>query len=369
MSIDLRMSRGYALRCASKRPSRRQTGKNRRSHLLLWQRARVYTYRMPSPSSQTPADHALAEEASRIAGKTITAGQVRRWRNAGLLPMRRIGLGRGRGFRYEYPPGSASFAAAIAKELPRYRRLDLAAKAAFMHGTSPGSNEVLVKLLDDFGEVTEALDDPHRMATRIANKASRRASTLPSTRKVKESLDRPGQLAEVLRGAFGSIFGGEATGLDQALQLLGVSTDTAREMTESIEDQFGAPGTLQRTLDIMREVLSKATLADFERARDDALLVYRSSIDLMSTFADLVGFDGELGQDDVEAFGMIAVFLVIRRERGDEAADSLLQMWSNPISFFQYAIEAMRTWSSQHADDTAILWPIAQTIAQRALGP
>ncbi len=330
---------------------------------------RVYTYAVATPSSQSPADALLAEEASRIAGRRITTGQIRRWRRAGLLPMTRKGLGRARGFRYEYPKGSAEFAAAIARELPRYRRLDLAAKAAFARGTSPGSAKVLSRLLDDSDLVTPVLEEPHRTATRLANKGSRRASTSPAALQVKDALDRPGQLADFFRGAFGSVLAGETTSLKHAFRLLHMSEETTDDATRRIDEDFGGPGMLHRSFQVMADVLKEATLAEFERARDDAIAVYRGSLMAMSALAKMIGLNEQIQQDEVEAMGLIPVLLVIRKEGGDEAAEGLLRLWGEPISYFGQVIESMRTWATENPDDAAIVWPIARTLLERSLAP
>src|SRR5207245_2610814 len=119
----------------------------------------------------------------------------------------RRGLGRGKGFAYEYPDGSAEFAAAIARELPRCRTLDLAAKAAFAHGTSPAMARVLYRLLgapyeNPRSSLIPRGTDPHRAAIRLADGGSRRASRLDLYSEIKPTLDRPGDLNTMLRGTF-----------------------------------------------------------------------------------------------------------------------------------------------------------------------
>jgi hypothetical protein len=322
---------------------------------------------MPKPTSQSPADVGLAEEASRIAKMTITAGQIKRWRKAGLVPMERRGLGRGRGFAYRYPVGSAEFAAAIAEQLRTHRRLDDSALAAFASGVSPTKAEVLVRLLDPMKELGEVRKDPHRVATRLADKMSRRASAYEVAGQVKRALDRPGQLNEVLRGAFSTAFTGEGAGIESALQLLRTSEATAVELSHGIEDEFGGPKTLDQAFDVLARATREASLAEFERARDYAIRVYGGSSEAIGVMGQVLGFKADQTFDLAEAMSMVPMLLAMRRIIPEDELAALVDMWANPMSFADVVIGAMREWATQNPADAAILGPIARTIAQRTL--
>ena len=328
---------------------------------------------MAESRSQSPADAVLARQASRIARQPVTPGQIRRWRKAGLLPMRRTGLGRGRGWRYEYPEGSAEFAAGIARELPRQKRLDLAALATFAHGTSPTSKEVLVRLLQGPLDAAQSSlgADPHRAATRFANKASRRASRSPLLSQAKGIVGRPGSFADFLHGGFDFAFAGEPAGLRKALQALNVSASTSEEVLADIESQFGSPRDALKHLSLVSDAMQEANLVDFEQARDDALAMYKGSRGVIQALASLVDIasEGDTDEDDAEAMGLVPVFLVIRDQLGDERTDALLEYLENPISLFGQIVGVFQEWSAANPEDAARLGPIGKAVLQRTLQP
>jgi hypothetical protein len=339
---------------------------------LIWQRPRVYTNDVAQRSSQSEADVVLARQASRIGGRRVTPGQIRRWRKMGLLPMKKKGLGRGRAWLYEYPEGSAEFAAAIGRELPRYKRLDRAALAAFAHGSSPGDKKVLVRLLSaPYKEVRSALDpNPHRAAAGMANKASRRASRYPLLRQVKQDhLDRPGDLATLLRGALDSAFTWEPTGLQQVFEALNVSVSMSEELTGETERLFGG----QEPMEIAKlgvEVMQKASLADFEQARDDALLANKAAGQITQALAAPLGIgsDREPVEDDAEAMALVPAFLVMRLRWGGEDTDAFLQFLNDPMPLFGQIVEAFQSWAgSTNPEDAKRLGPLALAILERTL--
>src|SRR5690348_2086936 len=93
---------------------------------------------LQSGHGPTEADRALAREASKLTAVPVTAWQVKRWREAGLLPTTRRYLGRGRGsepaaFRLEAP----AHAACLAETLKKYPRLGDACLVCFMRGFAP----------------------------------------------------------------------------------------------------------------------------------------------------------------------------------------------------------------------------------------
>jgi len=327
-------------------------------------------------SSQSAEDVVLAREASRTGGRRVTPGQVRRWRKMGLLPMKKKGLGRGRAWSYEYPEGSAQFAAAIGRELPRYKRLDRAALAAFAHGTSPGDRKVLVRLLSaPYNEVRSALDpDPHRAAAGMANKASRRASRYSLLRQVKQDhLDRPGDLATLLRGALDFAFTWESPGLQQVFGVLNVTTSVTEELTGETERQFGVREPMEMAK-LVLDVTLKASLADFERARDDALVANKAAGQIIQALGALLasGSDGEpgreLGEDDAGAMRLVPPLLVVRQRWGDEETNALVQYLRDPMLPFGQIVEAFRSWTgSTDPEDAKRLGSLALAVLEWTL--
>lgn len=283
--------------------------------------------------------------------------------------MKKSGLGRGKGWNYEYPEGSARFAAGIAQELPRCHRLHLAALSCFASGISPATKDVLVRLLAPPDLASMLGPDPHRTATRMANKASRRASRSPLIREVKTDLDHPGDLAGFLRGSFDFVFTGEDASLKNALQILKVSPSTSEEMGQAIEGEFGNLGDVPKHLQTITAAMEEASLADFEQARDDALAANQGIREIVGALANITG--ATLKDDSegwkVDAMSLVPVFLVGRNQLGDQQITELLSVFEDPMQYFERVADALRAWSDERPDDAALLRPLALAVLQRSL--
>jgi hypothetical protein len=226
-----------------------------------------------------------------------------------------------------------------------------------------------VRLLAPLDLVEELGPDPHRTATRMANRASRRASTSPLMNEVKHDLDRPGDLGGFLRGAFDFIFTGDNPSLMSALSTVNVSPETSEEIVDRIEEQFGDFGEMPKHLDSIRAALEAASLADFERARDDALAVYRGLLEVLDVLAQLVGVtpDDDADSGKVDAMDLVPVFLVMRRQMGDEEMGALLTAFGDPMTLFQPVAAAFQTWAEERPEDAAVLRPLGLAAIKRAL--
>ncbi len=326
---------------------------------------------MDNPTTQTPADIALADRAGRIAGLPISPGQIRRWRKVGLLPMLRIGLGRGKGWRFEYPEGSAEFAAAIARELPRRRTLDLAACAAFARGTSPTHVDVLVRLCEPWKKALNSVaDDPGQAALHLASKATVRASTYPLISSVKQIVGRPSVLAELIRGGFDFVLAGREAGLARALNALGVSSETSQEMAEAFPADFGSLEKMLKMSVVFEADVRAATLEDFKRARDDAMAVSRAAKGWIVQLGALVGMpQQDAGEDEVEdeVMAIVVVMLYLRKKYGDNL-DALIAFLQHPEALLEQIVGSLQGWAGANPADTGVLAPIGQAILEATFG-
>jgi len=333
--------------------------------------SQVYTKAVLEKRSQSPADVVLAQQASNLAQLRVTPGQIRRWRKARLLPMKKKGRGRGRGWRYEYPTGSAEFAASVALELRTCKTLDRAALASFAHGVSPTSKDVLARLLAaPFTDVQTALgNDPHRTARELATKAEGRASTYPMIRQLKSGLDWPSELGTLLEGTFGFLFSGETVGFRHALEILGVSEAASDELVGNVERDYLSPKDQSRRLRVIADAMERASLADYEQARDDALVVHRALARVTGALTTLLGLRSEPHLDDTDAVGLVPVFLTLRGLWGNEQTDEFMGLFKDPMPLFAKVAAAFEAWSAQNPDDAAILGPLGLSFLKGTLEP
>ncbi len=96
---------------------------------------------MPTENNSR-ADQALAQEVTALIGRPVSARQVRRWRQDGLLPAPAVHRG-GRGLSVAvYPRGAADVAAGVAQALADDRNLDRATLISFARKVGVGEKAV-----------------------------------------------------------------------------------------------------------------------------------------------------------------------------------------------------------------------------------
>ena len=81
---------------------------------------------MRDAGSETPRDRLLA--AGRRAGFRVSESQLHRYQQRGIIPPpRQVPLGRGKGTRTVYPPGTAEHFIALCRQLKKERSFTTAA--------------------------------------------------------------------------------------------------------------------------------------------------------------------------------------------------------------------------------------------------
>ena len=287
-------------------------------------------------SGPTPADLELAQAASALAGRPISAWQIKRWREAGLLRTTREFRGRGRGSGpISYPPRSAAHAVCLDAALERRMTLDEACLVCFLRGFSPReralkraySNEY-ARLARWFERAAPGARGPLEVADAVGRLLSRRSAGLPKLRAAKARIRAAGKpasdLAAVLTNVVGAMLGGpvainretlNAFGMGGLRTPFGLNNEVLLATNDLGLNSFSLPALVRGVAD--------STLAGLEQARADFLMLREVALRFASVLVRMYGLQleelAQLENDHLLAtlFAIPAV-LITRRALGEE---------------------------------------------------
>jgi hypothetical protein len=212
----------------------------------------------------TQADKDLASAASRFARLPISAYQVERWREAGVLRTERPSRGHGRGWeKAKFVDGSVEHAACIARILTEQvppKSLDRAALLCFWREGHTPRKRVLDRIYKRFLDIGQVVDDgqrdPWQIAGRVAGRVSRRTARNPIASYLRERLNSPSDLWKVLQNMIAVGLGAKAPISPLVMQALGLSADTPMEPP-------------RHSIPELVEAVRSSPLEELEQARDD----------------------------------------------------------------------------------------------------
>lgn len=337
------------------------------------------------PGGPTDADRKLAAAASEIRKQTVSAWQIKRWREGGYLPTRRRFLGRGQGSGpVEYPPEAAEHAARLAEALETYRTLDEANLVCFVRGATPPERSLkrsyakVYRRLFDWLDKTAASNDSWQIADAVASLLSRRSAGIPRLGASRERLRNAGRRPGLLR--------------DVLANIISVFLGVAEQVNVDSLVAFGADGLLApiRTigplatrddfkLDWLRfsaiaDAIENATRVELELARDSFALLR----EVARTFASVAGRTEGLQLDalskvegDDLAAALIGVpgVILIRRLIGAEQFDATVERFRSDLPQMhatERLVDALPTDLHRHlSPDVAALAALPETTRDR----
>jgi hypothetical protein len=289
----------------------------------------------------TDADQQLALKATRLGPETVSAWQVKRWREAGLLATSREFRGRGRGSGpAEYPPQAAAHAACLAEVLDGTLTLDEACLVCFLRGFSPRERALKRAYAAGYARITKWVnsvaggsDNPWTTADLIARMLSRRSAGLPNVRAAKSRLraagKRPSDLTPVLTNVLSGMLGASGRLHQDSLLALGM---------DGLRTPLGTNGPLadaddhelsRFSLAALAESVRASALAELEQARDDFVPLREVTVRFGSIVTRTHGLrldqlDRFASDDLTAAFIGIPFTMIIRRTLGKERFDANL---------------------------------------------
>jgi hypothetical protein len=290
----------------------------------------------------TEADEQLAIQATLLGPEAVSAWQVKRWREAGLLATNREFRGRGRGSGpVEYPEQAAAHAACLAEVLDGTQTLDEACLICFLRGFSPRERALKRAYATGYARITKWVnsvagdsDNPWTTADLIARMLSRRSAGLPSVRAAKSRLreagKRPSDLAPVLTNVLSGMLGASGQLHDDSLLALGM---------EGLRSPLDEDGPLADGDDLQLSRFSLAALAgsvqaaaleELEQARDAFVILREVAVRFGLILTRTHGIRLEqldlLARDDLAAaFIGIPFTLVIRLTLGKDTFNANLE--------------------------------------------
>lgn len=239
-------------------------------------------------------DRRLAEAASEL-GAAVSARQVKRWREAGLLPTRKKGLGQGLGSApAEFLPGAEKHAACLAQALKDRRKLDEACLVCFWRGFSPRERRLKLayakqfRLLSDWLEHVSSASSPQAKTQKAGRILSRRSAGHPAVQAMRARLKSEGKgtpFSRVLSNALGPLLGIASPLRRETLLALG-----AEGLLTPIEDEgpLAEPDDLRLDwlkLSRLAEAVENSVLTELEQARDAFRFLFSFTIDFASLAA------------------------------------------------------------------------------------
>jgi hypothetical protein len=249
-----------------------------------------------SSSGPTAADRELALAASALADQPISEWQIKRWREAGLLPTTREFRGRGRGSGpVGYLPQAQPHAACIADALARNLTVGETCLVCFLRGFPPRERALKRAYADSYKRLTGWLertaggtDDPWTIADAVARLLARRSAGIPNVRAAKQRLrdagKPPSALRDVLVNVMSAALGSPSRLHADTLLAFGMGGLTM---------PIGPAGALATSDDLklnrfslpaLADAAQESPLAELEQARD-AILILR---DVTVRFASIL---------------------------------------------------------------------------------
>ncbi len=276
----------------------------------------------------TKADRDLARAASALGPEPVSAWQIKRWREAGLLATTREFRGRGGGSGpVGYPPHAPVHAACLAEALARNLTIGEACLVCFLRGFSPREKALKWAYAESYKRLTGWLeraggstDDPWTIADAVARLLARRSAGLPNVRAAKARLRAvgkpPGALRDVLANVISGVLGARSRLHADTLIAFGM---------EGLTSPIGASDALATAEDLELRRFSLAALADavrdsalaeLEQARDAFVILREVAVRFASILIRTNGLRldqlDQLADDDLLAavFGIPATFIM-----------------------------------------------------------
>ena len=280
----------------------------------------------------SPHDQPLADEATRIAGFKVSRTQIEDWREASALDLVRSGSRPGE-YTYAYAAGSAELAADLAAVLKDMREdghvptLDAAILVSFVHEHNP--KERGLRKAYDRNYAAMGLDADARTTEREATKLGRRASRHPMTRALKEHVERPGVLPDVLTNLMEVARGLKTTISAQTGTAVGETFGLTKERAEYVYEHMNVPGP---SLPDYAAAIRTATFDEMKTARNLANIFVSSLEGMMGLLGRELGLEvtspeglPEIFNELLTAIAWIPHAIIKREEKGPDVYDAAIR--------------------------------------------